>query len=331
MYLARHRIKGKTHYSIRESYSDQNDTMRSRELVYLGTDPTQYIIYPGGNSFYIDEMVEDRIQDKGVRPKGDELEDIFWRFVRPDIQRALEHFRGRSRKPTARPVQIRSGDQFHLFDRRRMHFLRYGQMDQGNIGRVSPRLYKALCSKSRDEIEQYFIDAEMILKAHERKSYVFVIFDLQRHFGESFAKTMPQGLDQNVVDEFFLKDVCRLNSDRKFWTDRRTGDVLSEYLIRYVLMFFDNDYGRSSYLDDMIFNWMNSRRDFRSPEKPRVSVQEASTVFGVTETELQEMSCRELTRLYRKKAMKHHPDTGGDQERFVALTEAYQDMLHKKK
>ncbi len=332
MYLARKRINGTTCYYIRESYR-KADHYLSRDLFNLGPDPGRYIIYPGGNAFYIDEAVEDRLRDLGVKPGFEDLEDIFWPFLDPDIQHAQEHFRGRGSakgsKGDARPL---SGERFHLFDRRRVHFLRFGRMDQGSIGRVSPKLYKVLCDKSRDELEQYFLAAERILKPHEIKSYVYTIFDLQRHFSQSFSKTMPQGLNQDEVDRVFVQDVCRLNSDTNFWLGMNTADTLQDYLIRYAIMFFDNDYGRSSYLDDMIQNWMNSRRDFRPPRpEKKVSVKEASTIFGVTETELKKMTRRELSRVFRRKAQQIHPDTGGDHEAFIKLSAAYQSVRERKK
>jgi curved DNA-binding protein CbpA len=42
------------------------------------------------------------------------------------------------------------------------------------------------------------------------------------------------------------------------------------------------------------------------------------------------MSRRELIRLYRRKAQELHPDKGGDQDQFVRLTEAYQDLIKRK-
>jgi len=332
LYLARKRIDGTTCYFIRESYP-KDDHYCSRELFNLGTDPTRYIIYPGGNAFYIDEAVEDRLRDLGIKPGFEDLENIFWPFLDPDIQHAQEHFRGRgSSKKSESKAKPLSGDRFHLFDRRRVHFLRFGQMDQSGIGRVSPKLFKILCDKSRDELEQYFLASERILKPHEIKSYVYTIFDLQRHFSQSFSKTMPQGLDEDEVDRVFVQDVCRLHTDADFWSGTNMGDTLQDYLIRYAILFFDHDYGRSSYLDDMIQNWMNSRRDFRPPAPEKtVSVKEASTIFGVSETELKKMSRRELARIFRRKAQEIHPDTGGDHEAFIKLSAAYQSVRKRKK
>ncbi|WP_363330992.1 J domain-containing protein [Desulfonatronospira sp.] len=41
------------------------------------------------------------------------------------------------------------------------------------------------------------------------------------------------------------------------------------------------------------------------------------------------MSRRELTRIYRRRALKMHPDKGGDHEEFIRLNEAYQTLLKK--
>ena len=94
MYLAVKHLTGKPAYVIRESYHCE-DRYRSRDLFDLGKDPTRYIVYPGGNAFFIDEMVEDRLTESGARLDGDELETIFWPFFKPEIQRALDCFRNR--------------------------------------------------------------------------------------------------------------------------------------------------------------------------------------------------------------------------------------------
>ena len=72
MYLASKKINGQLHYLIRESYQKE-DVLLSRDLMELGTDPTQFIIYPGGNAFYIAEVIEDRLLELGAGEKLDEL------------------------------------------------------------------------------------------------------------------------------------------------------------------------------------------------------------------------------------------------------------------
>ena len=56
-----------------------------------------------------------------------------------------------------------------------------------------------------------------ILKPNELRTYVYVIFDLQRFFTEAIARRMPQGLDQGRLEEHFLAEICRLNRAQAFW------------------------------------------------------------------------------------------------------------------
>jgi curved DNA-binding protein CbpA len=62
----------------------------------------------------------------------------------------------------------------------------------------------------------------------------------------------------------------------------------------------------------------------------RVNLEESARLFGVPSETLKKMDCRTLTRRYRKVAQKHHPDKGGDPERFIRLNAAYQKLLKRK-
>ena len=334
MYLAKHRIKGRHRYFIRESFAGESG-LRSRDLFDLGTDPSRYIVYPGGSAFYIDSVVEEGLEDQGVQPDGEELENIFWPFLDPAIRRIIEPLRQRyyGRKKTAKldsAQEVKIHAQTHIFDKRRMHYLRYGHIDQGYIGRMSAKLLKRLVGKSRDELEQYFMVQEQILKPIELKEYVYVIFDLQRFFKELVAKITPMALNQKKVDEHFIEEICRLNQNPVFWNGHQNLQDLHEYLVRYVIMFFDSDYGPGTFLDDYARDFMNRHRAYRPPPpKSAVSVAEARTIFKVTKETLKTITIRELTRLYRRQAQKVHPDKGGDHEKFIKLAEAYQALLRK--
>jgi hypothetical protein len=335
LYLAQKNINGQNHYFIRESYP-RGACVLSRDLVDLGPDPGRYILYPGGNSFYIDDTIENSLIDRGRQPDPDQLEDIFWRFVHPEIRRVLEAFRSREKRHQAnrrksRPQKIAQAG-IHIFDKRRIHFLRFGQMDQRNLARLPQKMFYGVSGKSRDEIEQMFMEMESELAVREYKSYAYVIFDLQHHFHESFARRNPQMLSQEKVDENFIEQVCRLNSDAKFWAGMPSGNNLGEYLIRYVLMYFDHDYAPASFVDEYLRQFINSRRQYRPPQKNRtVILKEASTVFGRTEEVLKNMTRKELSSLYRQKAQELHPDKGGEHDRFVELTEAYNELVRLKK
>ena len=335
MYLAQKLIDGVPHYFIRESYWDGQHYV-SRDLFDLGTHPDKYIVYPGGNAFYIDPEIEDHLDAIGVSLQSDDLEDIFWRFLDPRIQRALEHFRHRGKR--AAQFQEKPGKSaetelpLHTFDKRRLHYLKFGRMEQGYLWLIPDKVFNILRHKSRDEIEQLFIEMEWELNPREYKAYAYVIFDINRFFSESFATNKPQFLKQSDIDEFFVAEICKLNKDTAFWSGMSAGRWLNEYLIRYLLMFFDYDFAPRSWVEDYIRNFINSRRShsFRA-QAGRVDMEAASSIFDETEEALKKMNRQELSRLFRRRAREVHPDKGGEQEKFVELARAYDALLRTKK
>jgi len=332
LYLAQTTVNGQTHYYIRESYLHQNRFL-SRNLLDLGIDPSQYIVYPGGNSFYIHESIEEQLNDLNVYPSNDELEDIFWCFLDPAIKRALETFRNRQNNLKRRKVP-EAGDatsKFHIFDQRRILYLRCGRTNQKNMACVPQKMFQILTDKSRDEIEQMFMEMEKILAIREYKTYAYVIFNLKDFFTQWFAQTAPKMLDQKVVDEHFVEELCRLNSDSALWGGMETSDSLNEYLVRYAVMYFDYDYAPKSFIEEYIRKFINSRRDYRpSFETRKASLEEAGKQFKTSPEELKKMTRKDLVRLYRKRIQKLHPDKGGDHDKFIKLTQVYHHLLKGK-
>jgi hypothetical protein len=299
----------------------------------LGSHPESYIRYPGGNSFYIDEVVEEALSAAGLTSATDELDELFWNFLEPEIRWKLEPFRRReviSRNAKRRPRK-ETQESYHVFDKRRIYYLKCGQVDQCRVGLLPSKMFRILDNKSRDEIEQTFIEMEIILHGTELKSYVYSIFDLQKFFTESFAKSVPHFLNQVKADDYFLKEICRLNDDPIFWTGMDQSDQLHEYLVRYAVMFFDFDYEPRNFMEAYIRRFINSRRDYRPPSRTRsVTLGEASTLFKASKDSLDKMGRSDLARLYRRRAQKLHPDKGGDHDTFLKLTEAYHSLLAKK-
>ena len=337
MYLAQHRIKGKNQFFIKESYRD-GPLVRSRKLFCLGPDPSRYIIYPGGNAFYIDESVTDALEECGVEDFTEELEDVFWPFLKPNIRRILEPYRQRSSH------RISKGDdqkddvakQVHSFDKRRACYLKCGRVNRRVLTKLPEALLKRLREKSRDEIEQRFIMEECCLRPTELKEYIYATLDLQRFFPESFARENPEWLDEGQIEKFFLKEICRLHDDGTFWagetTERGSDKKLNIYLQRYVIMFFDNDFYRWNPMEAYVRDFMNRHR-FRHnpPDRATVTIEKASVIFGVKKETLRTMTKRGLTRYYRRLAKQLHPDKGGSQEKFVELTHAYEALLKRRK
>jgi len=309
--------------------------VKSRDLFDLGTRPDEYIIYPGGNACYFHENIYDQLNEKGVTYDDEELETIFWPFLRCETRRVIEGFTrkgssGKNRESVKAACRRCETEKFHLFDMRRIHYLRFAQLDQSNIYRAPKKIYRPLLDKSRDEIEQMFFQMEIVLDANEKKTYSFVAFDIPGHFAGKLARNFPQALSQIKVDDCFVEEVCRLHADEKFWAGIPRSDVLHDYLVRYVCWFFDHAYAESHYLDQMVYDWMARRRQFNPPRpKPSMALDEALSVLGLTKKELPELTVKSLTRHYRKMARIFHPDTGGGHNRFIKLNLAYEDLLRK--
>lgn len=329
MYLARLTDKRQGwRYIIRQSYAD-GDCFRSRDLFDLGKDPSAYIVYPGGNGFYIDTAVEDAIADQGVSVSQDDLEPVFMPFLPPHIRRVIDGFDRRERfRPQGHACV--SADRVHRFDRYRLHFLKLGRVDTQHMACTPDRFYAPLSDKSRDEIEHAFIAAERILRPSEVAHYTYQIFDLQRCFSEQFARSHPEWLDRECMDRFFIDALCRLNSDAAFWSGAESADGLQPHLVRYAVMYFDSAFPHHDPFLDLLRDFMNRHRRHHSPESVRVSLEESARLFGVSSDALKRMDCRALTRKYRQLAQRHHPDKGGDQEVFVKLSAAYQKLLKRK-
>lgn len=305
-----------------------DDQLTFRDLFDLGPDPSVFIKYAGGNGFYFDETMEEAISEAGDGFDADELEDLFWPWIKPDIRRAVETFRNRSSKSVRKKLTDREKDQIsacvHNFDKRRTHYLKFGNMDQGPVENMSAVLFKDHVHQSRDEIEQSFLKQEFTLKARELKSYVYTVFNLQRFFDGFMAKKMPHALDQEKVDEYFLEEICRLNTEL-FNNNTR----LDEYMRRYVIMFFDHPYAGTTLLDDFARDFMSRHRVFTPRPEKSITTRNACKIFNITKTALATMTQKHLTKLYRGLARQVHPDTGGSHEKFVELNNAYETLLQK--
>ena len=333
MYLARRFINNSLHYLLRESYPDDG-VYRHRDLLDLGSDPEKHIVYPGGTSFYIADSVFDTLQNAGFTADYDEVESFFLPFLDPYIRTRLDPFlnRGANRnwkqmdEQTRKLVLIST----HVFDRRRIHFLRFGQTDLRELDR-SPSLFKILLNKSRDELEQLMLEREQDLSPNEYARYIFTIFDLQKYFKESYARSMPHALESEQIDEYFLKELCRLDQDKQFWQGMVRGSGLVSYMIRYVIMYFDYGFPPDQNWNDFFRAHIGSNQQAGSMKgSRRMSMREVTTIFGVSQSKLSRMSRAGVSRLYRKKAQQLHPDKGGDHDAFIELTTAYNELLRTK-
>jgi hypothetical protein len=110
MYLARYLWSGRFWYQIRESIQDQGGYV-SQTLYDLGSDPGSFIVYPGGNSFYLDQDMVETIEERGRNVRYTELENIFWPFVEFSIRRKLQGFHNRAQTRQSRKRPLHDSDE----------------------------------------------------------------------------------------------------------------------------------------------------------------------------------------------------------------------------
>lgn len=328
MYLAKTRILNQPHYYIRHSYRT-DDCYHSRDLYDLGTDPRRFIIYPGGRSYYYDPEIIDALTAEGLEVDQTALDPIFYDFLRPDIQRIIQGF---DRSYQGRVVKAKasvdpSADPVHLFDKRRFYFLRFGARLRQHIHRQPEKIFAGLQRKSRDEIEQYFLKIEeQLLKVHEIPLYVTTIFDLKRILPDPTGNPSAQ----SQLDRHFMTNFCQLDNDEHFWAGMPKENHLHEYFIKYAIMYFDFNAPPLNPWHHTMEDFINRHRTYSPPLKVRVHMKEAETLFGLSWKELKRMNRTTLVRKYRRLALKHHPDQGGDPEQFKRLSTYYKMLLSKK-
>ncbi|MBU0673726.1 MAG: hypothetical protein KJ950_03685 [Proteobacteria bacterium] len=335
MYLAIRKTNREVHYVIRESVlSDDGSSYLSRDLFDLGSTPEQWLQYPGGYAVIVDPEVESQIHSINPLMNLDELEELLDPFINPEIRNRAELFRHRYRtnpSPKLTPAEIERIGKIHLFDKRRLLYLRNGSLDQNAMTRTPGKLFRPLLDKSRDEIEQYLLRQESALEPEEYRQYAFVVFNVQRSFSEISARVMPAALDQKKMADRFEEAFCEIRNDATYAFGLKETDLIT-YLSRYVVMFYDHQFPEISHADDFIQRFMNNHRQFHFPSRNRDETYErAAEIFGEERQNLEKMSHRELKRLYRKFAHAHHPDKGGNQEDFVETTELYQTIIKGKK
>ena len=317
-------------YELRESYL-KHGTWRHRTLTDLGSDPQAWVEYPGGNSFYVREDLEEALVDLGADFTDRELESLFLPYVDPRIRRIVERFQRTDpiRKPWksySRDELFRRQQALHDFDKRRIHYLRCGRVDIGNLDTRAWPFLNGLLDKSRDEIEQVLEDMERELPPWETRPYLYTALHCQTQFGHLLTRHRPEALDPDKVDDVFVQNLCRLNLDASFFSGVHDHDPdrLHTYLVRYLILYFDQP-GQGpwrEYVEDFI--WKNQTRAFSGDEK------EACRLLGIDPPAFQAMDRRKLTRAYRARAKETHPDHGGENETFVRVRAAYELLLQRK-
>jgi hypothetical protein len=330
LYLKRIKLGADNYrYILRETYSDDG-ILKSRDLVDIGADPRTCIRYPGGNAFYFDSAIEEALQEKGVRFTSQDLEDIFVPYLEPRFQYILRTFsrRGAPTRTDCNLAQLSPGhDRVHIFDARRLYYLRFGRTDSGELGLKHLKFLNIFLCKSRDEIESMIEAMESRLPPGEFATYVYASLGVPLFFSQ-FMRDYPSALDPEKLDGYVVQELCRLNSDEDYlrgveWA-KDTG--LHPYLTKYAWLYFDFEFQTETWEEAFGF-----QANFSRPAPRKISVEHAYELFGISAQRFAAMSKRELTRIYRRKAKKLHPDQGGVHEEFLRFSEAYEQLLALKK
>ncbi|MDJ0784739.1 MAG: J domain-containing protein [Desulfosarcinaceae bacterium] len=323
MYLARTLNRRPTRFILRQSIPE-GERFVSRDLFDLGNDPSQFIVYPGGNAYYYAEELTDALDAQGIASPDEALDRELWDFLHPRVQRVISGFqRTRARRRESSDAGF---DRLHTFDRQRAYYLRTGRrLPQG--AQLPPVIVRHLFHRSRDEIEQRFLKDEGILRIRERSSYIYAIFDLEGFFRRAHSRLEP--LDVPDLDLHFIDKICELNRDADFWYGMEMGDALHPYLQRYASMFFDGTIQLPSAARERVWEFINRHRRHRPPPSIRKKIELTEKLFGVSWKQLKKMNRSALKRLYRQRVLKLHPDHGGDKQHFIQLTASYRHLLHR--
>ncbi|MEW6265678.1 MAG: hypothetical protein AB1641_21605 [Thermodesulfobacteriota bacterium] len=334
MYLARKRSGS---YCLRESLN-RDGRLTFRELHDLGEDPAAFIVYPGGNAFYFDQDLVAALADQGLTDADRELERALFPFFTPSVQRLVQQMMrlsSRKRVSLSREAMIRRQVRLHLFDRRRLYYLRYGRMAPDKTLLRPHRFLNTLIDMCRDEMECFFQVQEENLKPWERKMYLFQALDLGRRFPGQSGQGNPTLLDPEILDQAFLEEIRRLNQDRSYRdayeNDAADPDSLSDYLRAYVIVWFDAEFASRSPEYDDFREFRERRRTFKPPPTAAdLGLLQACLIFELTPEQFQALGRGDLARIYRRLALARHPDQGGRNEDFVELNLAYEKLLERK-
>ncbi len=292
-------------------------------LADLGRDPGRMVQFGRFGISYAEELLECLAP---LNLDMDALDEAFGPFAPSGFKdRAARGGTWKRTVPTrAQQDALRA---LHPFDRRRMAYLRSGEVNLSRIDEVSPKLFSRLLGKSRDELEQLFLRMERSLPGDEARHYVHASLNLQRHFANLTARTLPEAQDQKQLDEAFMHEFCRLHEDPAFGFGLPGG--VHVYLRRYAYMHFDFDFATADGFQRIFQDFMNDFRRHRSRPKP-VAPERVRELFGLGMAEIRSMTRREFARVFRKKAMDMHPDKGGDHDAFVELLDTYKRIVSSK-
>ncbi len=180
MYLATLQYREKTAYEIRQSYpADKCSTYKYKTVFNLGESPGDYIEeFDGHIALFHSDLVA-AISSHTKEDEDDLLEQLLFRFLPHEVQSKIDLYH---RPDTAKRTPLTSHekddirDQVHIFDRKRLYYLRYGAVDQSRLSNLHEKCCKVLLYQSRDEREYYFREEEIIITSLNSLQSITIFF-----------------------------------------------------------------------------------------------------------------------------------------------------------
>ncbi len=285
-------------YRICESYFEA-PFYKSRVILDLGENPQEYITYYSEVSFSVD--IEEELLKKGYKTDQFELEKLFFPFLKPEAKRWVQFSLDRKISNTSVELKDFNLEGIHWFDRLRFIVLKLDHRKPKRVLNFKFPFLKRLLNKSRDEIENFLWDMEDRLTFLERNHYILTIFSLDK------VNTLEER------DERFLSNLCEIAKDPGYYMDLSEREVLSNYLSRYVWMYFDR------------LPWRKIPRIYQQRE---ISLyQELAYYLNLSLERLLSLEKREVLKVFRKKILEIHPDRGGTHEEFIKIRKLMEDFL----
>ncbi len=335
MYLATLLRNNLPFYQLRISCPREDGSFLPETVYELGRFPAAHFRVLDDHVVLFSDQLLEAVEKFHGSESENWLERVLWPFFPPLVRDRLSRFRerGDARSRYFGPLTAEEKEtvrrEIHMFDRRRLYYLRYGAVDQSRIARMHEKLCRPLFGQCRDEREYYLQKAEKDLKPGCYLQYVYAIFNLQRFFSQSFSTWLPEAMAFDAMADHLEEEICHLQSDPSFWKGEPVcTHSLHPHLRRYLLMFFDYQPASRSFAGEYGRQFQNQYRQFRWPKrKHQAEPERIQQLFGQSRNSLLKLTKKELTKIYRQKAMTNHPDKGGDHDLFIELQEIYQELL----
>ena len=178
MYLAKLQNGPLTSFQIRQSYLTEENSY-SYQIVYkLGNNPSRFIEPFDDHIVLFNNDLLDAVSARTSGNSESILEELLWDFLPRETQRRLAMFKGRGAYqagPLSDLERKEIARQVHLFDRRRLYYLRYGAVDQSRLTRLHEKCCRPFSARA-------VMNGNIILQQRKRFLSQVITCNMSCHF-----------------------------------------------------------------------------------------------------------------------------------------------------